>query len=251
VRAQKWEEDKSLLLKDYFGNRGLKNVPSNAWLTMPISPGNVENQCLMLSDDPGIVFRVADRDDKFFGIHVIWLNGDLTGKREAKPHRQCHGPIKGGYIKIGELDPDKPLVVAEGVETAMAVLQITNLPCALVGCGANTADVNLPSHSEYIIAADNDDAGQKTATKLAQRHAGPDCKIRIATPDKPKGGKKGYDWNDALMAGVDPKLMRRAILKAPVFEDVGADEDDADHDKNKKKDKQALALAKLERIPVM
>src|SRR5271169_773659 len=48
-----------------------------------------------------------------------------------------------GYIKIGELDPDKPLVVAEGIETAMAVLQITNLPCALVGCGANTADVNL------------------------------------------------------------------------------------------------------------
>jgi hypothetical protein len=158
----------------------------------------------VLSEDPGIVFRVRDRDNKFLGIHVIWLNDDLTGKRDAAPQRQCYGPIKGGYA---------------------AVLQITSLPCALVGCGENTGNMNVPDHAELIIAADNGAAGQKIATILAQRHAKPNCTIRIATPASPKGSKEGYDWNDALLGGVDPVQMRDAILKAPIFEQHDADDD--------------------------
>src|SRR4029078_6558258 len=86
------------------------------------------------------------------------------------------------------------------------------------GCGESTANMNLPDHAEFIIAADHGDAGQKTAKTLAQRHASPDCSVRIATPAKPEGAEKGYDWNDALLDGTDPVLMRDAILNAPIFE---------------------------------
>lgn len=223
VKRQRWDME---LMQDYFRRRRIKKIPRNAWLTIPWARMSTRDQ--LLSHDPGIVFPVHDRDDKFLGVHVIWLNGDLTGKREAEPRRQSYGPIKGGFVLLGEFDPEQPLIVAEGIETALAVMQITGLPCGLVGCGAITADMDVPPHDDVIIAADNGKAGQKTATTLARRLAGANCIVRIATPKRPKGGKQGYDWNDALMDGTDLAQMRDAILDAPEFDD----EDEASDDDN-------------------
>jgi phage/plasmid primase-like uncharacterized protein len=211
----------------YFRNRGIKEVPKEAWIT---APTKIKDDYRLLSEDPGIVFEVKDREGKFCGIHVIWLNDTLTDKRAAEPHRQSYGPIKGGFVQLGKLDKARPLVVAEGIETALAVLQITGLPCALVGPGTNFMEaIDLPDHSEIIIAADNGEAGQDAARKLAQRYVGANRTIRIATPVRPQGGKKGFDWNDALLtAGADAAAMKEAILNAPAFEQQ--DEDDEDED---------------------
>ena len=172
---------------------------------------------------PAIVFRVRDRDNKFKGAHVIWLNPDLNWKREAEPRQQSFGPIKGGYVQLGDLDPGQPVLIAGGPETALAALQATGLPCACVGCGKNTSDIDIPAHSHAIIAADNGASGQATATKLARRLHGANCSVRIATPIRPEGGKDGYDWNDALMDGGDPVTLRDAILNAPIFDPEQAD----------------------------
>jgi hypothetical protein len=52
---------------------------------------------------------------------------------------------------------------------------------------------------------------------LAERLAARGVKVQIAIPEKPPGGKKGYDWNDALIDGADPAKLREAILGAPEF----------------------------------
>jgi putative DNA primase/helicase len=223
VKRQSWERS---LLQEYFQARGIDGVPVNALLTMPLRRGDRAPEKQMLSADPGIVFRVRDRDNKLKGIHVIWLNGDLTDKREAEPQRQSFGPIKGGYVQLGDLDPDQPVLIAEGIETALAVLQVTGLPCAYVGCGKNTADIDMPPHPQVIIAADNGAAGQNTATELARRLSGPNCVVQIATPTRPEGGKAGYDWNDSLMDGGDPATLCDAILDAPIFDLEQADRAD-------------------------
>jgi hypothetical protein len=220
------EYDISLTFAEkYFHNRGIAKVPTDGWITMRAPLNKRPFASRALSTDPGVVFKVQDRDGNFNGIHVIWLNDDLTDKRVAEPQRQSYGPIKGGFVKLGKLDPARPLVVAEGIETALAVLQSTGLPCALVGPGTSfMAALDLPNHSEIIIAADNGDPGQDAARELARRYA-VDRTIRIATPVKPQGGKDGFDWNDALLAGADPGEMKAAILNAPVFEQTAEEEE--------------------------
>jgi hypothetical protein len=223
----------------YFRNRGIKEVPKEAWIT---APTKIKDDYRLLSEDPGIVFEVKDREGKFLGIHVIWLNDMLTNKRAAEPHRQSYGPIKGGFVQLGKLDKARPLVVAEGIETALAVLQITGLPCALVGPGTNFMEaIDLPDHSEITIAADSGEPGQDAAKKLAQRYVGARS-IRIATPVKPKGGKDGFDWNDALlMPGADLTKMKEAILNAPAFEQ----EDEEDQDRQQQEGTQVDILLDL------
>src|SRR5262249_48721681 len=88
----------------------------------------------------------------------------------------------------------------------------------------NLKDLTLPAATEYIILVDNDDDGgsRKDAGILAQRLVG--STVRIAMPEKPEGGKDGYDWNDALVdaAGDETRLaeLKRQLLEAPRFETV-------------------------------
>ena len=93
--------------------------------------------------------------------------------------------------------------------------------------------------------SDNGDAGQDAAPETARklREQFPSSTIRIATPTRPKGGKQGYDWDDALMDGADAARMKDEILNAAVFESESDEDDDGKEDK--KKEKQALTLLKL------
>ena len=63
-------------------------------------------------------------------------------------------------------------------------------------------------------------------------------------PDRPKGGKSGYDWNDALLdaQGHEAKLkeLARAIEEAPTFDQVMTKEEKREVRLN------ALAVLKLE-----
>jgi DNA polymerase I-like protein with 3'-5' exonuclease and polymerase domains len=138
------------LAAGYFQRRGLQTVPDSALIAL-FSPFNRQIR------QPGTWFCVRNRAGDLTGLHVIWLDSTLTAKREAEPRKQSFGKIKGNFILLGTIDPGKPLIIAEGVETALAVIQITGFPAALVGCGSTTKDIEPPDHSAgFIIAADHD-----------------------------------------------------------------------------------------------
>jgi DNA polymerase I-like protein with 3'-5' exonuclease and polymerase domains len=138
------------LVAGYFQSRKLRGAPESALVAL-FSPFNKQMR------QPGIWFCVRDRAENLTGLHVIWLDSTLTTKRDAEPRKQSFGKIKGNFILLGTIDPGKPLIIAEGVETAQAVMQITGLPAALVGCGSTTKDVGPPNHSAgFIIAGDHD-----------------------------------------------------------------------------------------------
>jgi putative DNA primase/helicase len=207
------------LAEPYFRARGINDVPRTARLAMPIRRRPTRKECL--SDDPGIVFRVRDKDNNFMGIHIIWLNGEMTGKREPEPKKQSWGPIKGGFVLLGVIDTDQPLIITEGIEKALAMLQITGLPAALVGCGELTKSMEPPDHpAGYIISVDHGDAGKQLAHTLARRLAADGRVVRLVTPPLPEGKEK-YDWDDALVDGVDPAQLKDAILNAPDFDSKG------------------------------
>jgi phage/plasmid primase-like uncharacterized protein len=223
LRRLQRDRDLRHLLAGYLQRRGIKNVPETALAVVPMECHEAE----VAAHDPGMVLPVRNNEGKFQGIHVVWLNADMTAKREAKPQRQSYGLLKGNFIQLTKIDWDNPppkLIIAEGPETALAMTQFTGLPAIATGGKGFFAAVEPPRCSEYIIGVDNDDDGgsRKAAGELAQRLVG--CVVRIAMPDKPEGGKNGYDWNDALIdAGADEgKLAKlaRSIMEAPSFEAV-------------------------------
>jgi Toprim domain/Winged helix-turn-helix DNA-binding len=217
------------VLNGYLNARGIKEVPTTARVTLPpdylTSPEDDER--VLASHDPGLVLPVVNKEGELQGIHVTWLNADMTAKRDAEPQRQSYGSIKGNFVQLTEISWDNPpdtLLVGEGAETTLAAMQVTELP-GIASAGAGMMEhLDPPRCRRYIILADNGDAGQHAASALAGRLLTkfPECAVHIAKPVKPQGGKTGYDWNDALVdAGTDKtKLdgLRRAILEALPFE---------------------------------
>jgi hypothetical protein len=220
-----------ILLTDYLGNRGIEQVPK-ALLALPIGYEDTR----LRSHDPGMVLAVRDAKGKFQGIAVTWLNGDLTDKREGDDEpRQSYGLIKSNFIPLSNIDWDNPpetLLIGEGVETVLTGMQVTDLPGVATAGSGMMPYVEPLQCAKYIILADNGEAGQKSARHLARNLLDqfPDCSVQIATPDKPQDGKNGYDWNDALVDGVDPAHLREAILSSATFSVEDDREDDHDYE---------------------
>jgi hypothetical protein len=245
------------LLKDYFERRGLKRVPPEALLTMPphwVQAAGLQQQTLPV-DNVGMVVALRDKHGKVQGIQVTWLNPDLKGKREQEPQRQSYGLLKGNFLELEQLDYEhrlQRLLIGEGTETAEAAAQLVEQfsqqrprrnrlgessgtvsenqqrpPAIACGGKGNMASLEPPDADEYVLLVDHDEDGgsRKHAGMLAQRLVG--SVVRIATPPCPQGGKKGYDWNDALIdaKGNEVKLkeLARAIIEAPPFEQVMTD----------------------------
>jgi phage/plasmid primase-like uncharacterized protein len=134
----------------YFQKRGLRGTPAEAIVAL-VSPFDRRVPA------PGVWFCVRDRAGTFTGLHVIWLDDALAAKREAQPRKQSYGMIKSNFILLGTIDADKPLIIAEGVETALTVMLTAGLPAALVGCGTTTGDIDPPHrHAGYVVAGDHD-----------------------------------------------------------------------------------------------
>ena len=223
LRRLQRHRDLRHLLDDYLQRRGIKNVPETALVVLPMEYPEAE----LAAHDPGMVLPVRNKEGAFQGIQVVWLNADMTAKRDAKPQRQSYGLLKGNFIQLTKIDWDSPplkLIIAEGPETALAMMQLTGLPGIATGGKGFLKQVEPPRCSEYIVGVDNDQDGgsRKAAGELAQRLVG--SVVRIAMPDKPEGGNNGYDWNDALIdAGADESKLAnlaRSITEAPSFEAV-------------------------------
>ena len=72
-------------------------------------------------------------------------------------------------------------------------MQISGLPGVAALSASNLAAIRPPAARQYIIAADNDDAGRRAAAALAERLEYEGHTVQIALP-RPEG----LDWNDRL-----------------------------------------------------
>jgi Toprim domain len=228
-----------MVLQEYLNKRGIDNVPTPAMATLPIAYSDSE----VLTHDPGMVLPIRNHQGTFQGIHVTWLNANMTAKRDQEPQRQCYGLLRDNFVVLTKIDyanPPETLLIGEGVETVLTAMQLTGLPGIASSGWWNM--VYPPRCAKYIILADNGDAGRRGAKQLAEhlQYQFPDATVQIATPDKPEGGKKGYDWNDALVDAIanrtDTATLGDAILNgdADHDDDRGDDGDDGEDDERKK-----------------
>lgn len=159
---------------------------------------------------PAIVMMVHGSDGSPVTIHRIYLTREGMKAPVESPKKMMSYPssrdVTGGAIRI--VGPGPVMAVAEGVETALAVMEGTGLP---VWCGINAyllENMVLPDDTERVIVfADKDRPspqhpkghGQEAARALVLRlwELGIQASA-IVPPGVIPEGQKSLDWLDIL-----------------------------------------------------
>jgi putative DNA primase/helicase len=198
--ARKWRKpDAQKALAPYCNGRHIDRVPVNALFLSAKQSSNLGGKhypCMLLPVVNSATHRLQ-------AVLLTYLTPDATRNlrgKENKSIRRFIGPAKGGYVILGRIKKDRPLIVGEGVESTLSAAQITGLPAISALSAGNMKAIALPPSSEVIIAPDNDNAGNEAAEALTQRLVSSGRVVRVVPPRRPPGRDK-YDWNEALKDG--------------------------------------------------
>jgi hypothetical protein len=145
-----------------------------------------------LRGEPVMVARV-EGPGGLLGLHLTLLEPDGRGRKEKKLARGSKP--RGGAIRLFPLEEGQPLVLAEGIETALAVREVTGWPVWATIAAPFMKEVVLPPEvKEVVVAADHDPAGIDAAKSLARKLLQEGRRVRIAVPPE-----EGEDWLDVLV----------------------------------------------------
>jgi phage/plasmid primase-like uncharacterized protein len=105
------------------------------------------------------------------------------------------GQLRHGGVWLTPVETiSEQLAVAEGIETALSVMQITKLPTVAALSAAGMRSLRWPPQVRRLwIAADNDEAGLKAAKMLLARALCAGLRAHIKVPARGKN-----DFNDLL-----------------------------------------------------
>ncbi len=127
-------------------------------------------------------------------IHRTFLTADGRTKAPVTQNKMMLGPCAGGTVRLAPVGDD--LVLAEGIETALSVLQASGKPVWACLSTSGLKAVLLPPEMKTVtIAADGDDAGLKAAYAAAENWTKAGRTVRVAVPPEP-----GSDFNDMTMS---------------------------------------------------
>lgn len=135
---------------------------------------------------------VAPINDHATGLVVgVWRILPVLG---GEVRRRGLGPTRGNAARLFPA-PGRQVVIAEGVEDAIAAHELTGLPAWAALSAGNMAGLVLPSRFlEVLILADADDTGRTNAHALATRLRAGGREAKVLRP------AAGKDANDVLRA---------------------------------------------------
>lgn len=140
---------------------------------------------------PVMVAERRNQLGEIVAIHRTYLRHDGSGKARIAPVRMDLGPAQGTAIRLSPLSDE--LLIGEGVETTMSVMQSTGRPGWAAGSAKMMTLLALPPEVRSVtICADGDDPGEQAACAAARmwRAEGRCVKIMRAP--------RGFDFNDVL-----------------------------------------------------
>ena len=135
------------------------------------------------------------------GAHFTFLQGGgVNGPVRKAATDACKltlGQLRYGGVWLTPFhDIDEQLAVAEGIETALSVQQITNLPTVAALSAAGMRSLRWPPRVRRLwIAADNDEVGRGAAEALLARALRAGLQAHIKLPTRGKN-----NFNDLLMS---------------------------------------------------
>jgi phage/plasmid primase-like uncharacterized protein len=185
------------LVEAYLRARGIR-IPIPATLRyLPSGRHPATNQVF-----PTMIAAVARvPDGAVCAVHRTFLRRDGGGKAAVDNAKASLGPIGDGAVRLAEAR--RTVVVAEGVETGLSVMQALGLPVWAALSAGGMQRLVLPAQpfaAEVHIAADNDatGVGQRAAEAAALRWMGEGRRVRIAQPPG-----TDTDFNDMLRTSGD------------------------------------------------
>ena len=152
--------------------------------------------------------RIQDFQGNGVGLHRTYLSPEGGGKLQLRhpvtgellPAKKAMPPIRKGALNGAAVRLDAPsdgrLMVAEGIETALAAGLLSGWPVWSCVSANGLSRLQLPdSVREVVIAADNDlsGTGERAAVSLARRLSLQGCRVRIIPTVQ-----AGRDWADVL-----------------------------------------------------
>ncbi len=141
---------------------------------------------------PAMVALVTDAvTGKPRAIHRTFLAPDGTTKAPITPQKMSLGPCKGGAIRLGSATD--LVMVAEGIETALSVMQAKKWPAWAALSASGFRALDLPAEiKRVVVLADGDGPGELDAKHAAYRWRREGRQVWIARPPR------GSDFNDVL-----------------------------------------------------
>jgi hypothetical protein len=125
-------------------------------------------------------------------IHRTWLHHIHARKAPVEPPKMSLGPVRGGAIQLAPAGAT--LIVGEGIETVLSVMQKKNLPGWSAVSAGNMCHIDLPEIvRKVILAVDGDATGRRSAALAAHRWKRLGLRVRwLEAPE-------GKDWNDVIL----------------------------------------------------
>jgi phage/plasmid primase-like uncharacterized protein len=143
-----------------------------------------------------MVALITGPDGSPVAVHRTYLARDGSGKAPVAPVKMTLGPCRAGAVRLGEIEHVKSLAIAEGIETALSVMQACQIPVWAALSAEGMKNIKLPIEATMItLCADHDangtgEAAAKAAAKRFQREG---RSARITMPPD-----AGTDFNDLL-----------------------------------------------------
>ena len=140
---------------------------------------------------PAMVAAIRDVDGHLIGLARTYLRFKRPAKAPVDPPKLSLGSMRGGSVHLAPAGPT--LVIGEGIETTLSVMQATGLPGWAALGNTNMVNVDLPEIvREVLIAADGDAPGERAANLAGDRWKREGKRVRIMRPPH------GFDFNDVL-----------------------------------------------------
>lgn len=194
-------------LRRYLSQRGLRGCEDSRMLRMASACPYWDQENLTpegkpkcLGTFPAMIARVTDDEGKLTTLHRTYLTED--GRKAPVPSvkKLAAGSVGDGLVRL--YPASSLLCLSEGIETALAVHELTGLPVwSAISVMGFRHVVSLPKGLKRLcICGDNDASytGAAGAYALAARllRDYPDLKVTVHVPET-----TGEDWNDVLLAG--------------------------------------------------
>jgi putative DNA primase/helicase len=144
---------------------------------------------------PAMVAAIEDLDGSIVGIHRTFLKPDGTGKADVEPKKMALGRLKGCAVHLTAGGAE--IVVCEGVETGLSILQATGQRVWTALGTSNLGQVEMPGFvREIILAADHDEPGLRAARAAAESYKARGALVQIVSP-----AASGADFSDLRDGG--------------------------------------------------
>ena len=206
--AEARERKQAAALRTWNGSRRLAGSLAERYLVQRGLVALIASPALRYRDDcshpdgvrlPAMVAQVVDVNGKPVAIHRTYLDRITGRKTTLVPTKASLGPAWHGAVRLQPMEPGRPLVIGEGIETSASAGILMSAPAwAAISCGNLRLGLELPADAtDIIVASDPDDIGRAASDAAAWRWRREGRSVRIAQPD-------GIgDFNDILIGAAN------------------------------------------------